>query len=311
MKLFRYFIFFLCSASFAADSSNIIPAQTTKNEYPLLNVPAPTIYNESYYKYPCCPGMTNGGNYSCPGVLSCPDINGNVVGAQNCPDACVVTRSVGAVSQPTTSGGQVTLVTGDQDAVCPPGYASVSVFNMGVYKDIAGRNTSYYPQNLPNEIIWQDQMLPVINITPKSQFDTYRNNGYSCTANSNGQPNAGWKGTAWICQNGGSGIPPHGLTDGYTWESDVAADGTPRLVYLGSYPSGNPVTFYSLYDNGTCYDRCGSSTEVASSCSFSTTTRKYMYNLWMAQCTPPAGLVATTLNQPVSVLCARVKLNWN
>ena len=163
----------------AVDSTNtpmntIAPSNINRSGSTVPTTPS-TVYNEQYG-----PPPQPGASYSaCPANPVCPDINGNYPSGQtpNCPLTCVAVRSMATMlfssqvvsSQGMNGVGNITVngyvPTAVQDAICPPNYSMVGVFNMG-------------PEVVNNN--WSGTSIVPTSISDYMKLLSY---GYTCNTN--------------------------------------------------------------------------------------------------------------------------------
>ena len=280
-----------CSSTlvFAVTPSSVSIGQITGYtvRYPSAVTVPPAISNEAYSTLPGCPA---------PPV--CPGINSSYTPTAACPDYCTVTR----ISSPPPpalpqAAGQFLGVTATVDAVCPAGYVQVALYNL-------------QPQIIQHA--W-DNAFPIPDM---ATYNRYVSNGYGCALDPGtthfvnyGNGNAIYPG-GWFCSQptcGWCNVPndPQYPFGQLTVNSGAFGSGVMQFTagYVAAASGGTPF----CWSTGTgCPDgwglvSCGVWHKLA-----------YVHNTYMyMRCTPPATTMIYTNNYiPVSIVCARQKLQW-
>lgn len=247
-------------------------------KYTGQNVLSPTdITSEQYALLP-----------TCPATITCPDINSTAAPIPSlCPDYCTRTRIVNP-----TSGVPPLIST--TPAVCPRGYAQVASYN------------------IQREIIYDVSRQPDIYIASLAELQDYRDAGWTCSI-----------------------AAPQNLYVNFCQETRPAFKLNEDVMigpYAGQYTSTStfqcflpPMTAVTsvgqtLVSQGRCilseWIDCAQyemmrTREAAAGQPLPPPYREYTFIYYHYRCSPPAnGLFYTDRYAPVSLVCARVKQEW-
>ena len=297
-------------------------------QYPSQNVPTSPPSNLRYDLLPGCPGDPSriAANASWPSAPICPDISGSNYSPTNasiingqmpvtsdplsgtsiannqtlyCPAECTMTQYVNK----TLLSGSVYTVNSVSPAVCPPGYAQVASYNM------------------QPEVTYQKSPQPVYPITSVPLYDAFVNASYVC-----GPGPAADNGTTTYCN-----------AATYNWggvyfEADFPSTTNavnPGIPVLVNGSKGWAVAEYTTVDNPSCTadvtpvncswgglsgcpSSCSGNAANGMTCKFGTGFQaSWTYHYHYMQCTPPAGLYFSGEQAPASIVCARVKKEWD